>query len=251
MNYQHWGRLMQCLAFSLAFCSGAWAEIPGGVFKGTTATVVTKSVTGSDGAVTHYGLVMPGDGTQAGLYRIEELEDRTQAWVAIYQSNQHLLAVAPTQDASFGVQALPSGNKGATLKFTPTEFGKQNGCLSAFDAKSTGDGDEWAALPATGSSFLGKKGDKLEIRQSLLTGSFKIGETVYQPMFSLTEFFPGLQIVRAQTLHPETVDGRYLEKNITALAAVMKVRNKLKLQMIELRAGSHTCFAPATSLDQN
>lgn len=206
--------------------------------------VLQKTVYGQEEVI--YGLMLTkAHGGSGALYRVEELEDGTQAWIELVQTSDNVLSTGDTMEAAYIASTEDGGRK---IRLSPTAYGQKLGCNKEFSGKRSSK-QVWAAIPASG---IDVDHSDAVISSKSLTGSFTIDGVRYNGPFSLTKLIDGAYLIRAQVYDAEASDGRELKKEISALVVSVYVEKKFifdgwkddkyELHFIRLQPGTATCL---------
>ena len=241
------------------------AAVTNGFFAGAylgskqRAHVFVKSVkTRANGFVTttNYGLIIR-KGQTASFFRIEELEDGTQAWVELFQTADNLLASEPTQSATYeGRMVVRNSNQYLTL--SPTPFGKTLGCNEIIEARPS-DQLSWVSFPKTGDHYTSSHG-KFDYTYGHINGRFDLDGSQYNGDFTLEPLTLGAALLRSRTLDSEAESGHSLQKEFTALVISIKHKDRellvfnddyVELRLIRLKPGIASCQMPSSKVDND
>jgi hypothetical protein len=231
-----------------ALLSAARAEVPAGYFKADNHTDVVIETASEAGVPVSYALLLRQDGKLASLYRIEELDDGTQSWVRLRQLSSGLIGTDIDDRASFTGRTIQDGGKS---KLILTPVGQERDTIEA----KQNNGMNWIALPSgTNSVRFESGGNKVFINQSVLSGDFMIGGQSFHGSFAIDPVIPGIGALHAQALDSESASGRSLQRNISALIAVVSRRGLFgsgdRLELIRISADDNG-GDPTAGVDRN
>jgi hypothetical protein len=190
LNFKAW----MITLFFMGLVPLAQSEVPDGYYKGRVGN--------ADGSVFvkrnlgyRLGLVLKEPGL-AGIFRIEELSDGTQAWSELFQVQEGVIGDSDGELVFEGTINLNQSGR-TMLHLRPTSYALQSplGCKDEVHAEKLDGKFEWT-------------NPTLEQAKELLNGS---GTTRIQMIA------PGLFVIRKQALDAESVSGRTLSKNISSV----------------------------------
>ncbi len=270
------GKMVKLFLVGLMVSFSAFAEIPTGYFEGNFANkkeaqVFIKTV-GKVKENTAYALLLHNEMQNVSLFKVEQLEDGTLAWIQIFQSKDNIIGGGPDQQASYSGQVFVEGASTSGAKaepersnavnatrsdeirilLTPTDYGHSLGCLEQIEINKSSD-YEWQAFPAEALSLKGEDSE-INYKRGVLSGQFSLDGRVYNGNFSLAEILPGLAVLRAQVLDSNADSGKALKKEISALVAVLYHDgflwwNSKYFVFSRLAPGAQQCESNASTLE--
>lgn len=258
MKLMNWKVAVLVLGASFGLTTLAQAEVATGYFKGEfrnvvgdsegTAHVFVETVMAREVPVS-YGLLIRASDAKAALFRIEEVDDGTQAWVRLGQMQAGLLGTNISQDAAFSAQTVDG-----KLVLTPSTATMIAGCLREVTV-ARAKGLSWVALPKQVMVFEGDGLTRVQVSERKLSGKFRLSGKMLNGNFSLTEVIPGVAALRSEVLNSESPDGRSLERDIAALVVmIFKERvifaNENNLKLIKITDGIGACLDDVTDMSQ-
>lgn len=197
------------------------AELKSGYFEGKTKLSHQQEdeeedieifihVTEEDPAFAFGLLILKGEG-EASVYRIEELEDGTQSWITLFQSDDHYLRVKDDFLPSF--KGYGTRHEKGRLLLRLVAQGSAFRGIKEIHAKQVYK-KEWLALsdPKVGPSieFTGEDDEKEShgvLEGKNFRGVLTFNNRSLEGNFSLTAITSHLAAVRSQVLNPENLSG--------------------------------------------
>ena len=225
----------------MAFSASIQAEIMPGSYAGGDYVAHVKTIL-TDGIPTSYGILVKYENkeTSAAIFRIEELENDTTAWVQIVQTEDHLLGVSIDMAASY-IGIFSRAKRILTL-----ESQGARGCLDNLVLQESSKW-KWDALSREGFRHEAD-GD---VNSNVFTGNVDIQGMKFSAKQEVKEFVPSLYQMRSHAYDPETSSGLYLERRITFVGALLKEDNwgwRNRLLLIVMQPGASNCLFPAKIL---
>lgn len=246
------------LVLGALWAATALADIRQGYFRGDSVGDGSRDVRifirthGTGNAQTTYGLIVEDD-DGASVFRIEELDDGTQAWVQLFQASNFILSADISQEATYSGVTFKTRFGGDRLRLTPTAFGRKVGCSREYIVKPKG-GLIWQSPPKKDLRVTGSSDSELQVKPISMMGNFKLDGVSYNGTFSLKELVPGISLLRAKGLNAESADGKAMEKEITAVVATVYhdrliLWNYSEIYLVRLKPGVEKCLSAYTNLD--
>lgn len=254
------------LGLTLAAACGsaqvAHAKVVDGFFKAdnkSNSKVIVKTVQ-QNGVETSYAAILWSD-AQTSLFRIEEVDGTTQAWVQLFQSKDFILATDISQEATFAVQVGVDSDNKPTLSMAPTDFGKSIGCDRTMKFIKT-DGDSWRSMSDLTGAFEISDKPAASLASASSAGEYTLqgDQALENKTFALNELFPGLAVLRAQALDPDSIDGRALERKISFVALALdrvepgfffSSSKYQELRLVRFNAGERGCSSSTLRLTRD
>ncbi len=210
-----------------------------------------------------YGLVIR-EGYEYGrgaLYKIEIVDDGVQAWMQI---NQMVSGIMTTDDALRVIYTSDfvslDNDGGVLITLNPTDFAeKEAKCDQQIQAEKT-TGLAWVEFPADGRDFYFTGDEDSEIiinlTSNLLTGNFYLSHKMYRGSYHLSEFIPGVSLIRDKEVDLTSQSGRTLSSNIEAIGVVFKksggmlFSDSYKFRFIRINQKALGCFYGSFELEE-
>jgi hypothetical protein len=246
---------------AMLFCTVAVAAVQEGTYQAGDSKIYIKTI--RDGAMeTSYALLVhtdtsvAGDPQYMGLFRIEEVNGDTQAWVGLMQTSDNILGANYGQAALYEVRILGR----SSLRLTLTSYASRYCTWQPPRDFEFVEAGGWSALPT---NEVGHNSDKAKLTfkptrqasQSLLSGWVKLRENDLNigGNFMVTELLPGVGVARENRLDSESLDGRSQARPISALIVSFSQKsfwrgNQSTLGIIAMRPDEQKCIYPAASV---
>jgi hypothetical protein len=203
------------------------------------------------GVESSYALIVWQD-DQTSLFKIEDVDGATQAWIQIFQGKDYVLGSDLDSRATFSAQfAMDRNGIVSQLSISPTGFGEEIGCKGSylFTQKA---GESWQSLQlqnpeirhVTDSRFKGTLTQVSQSNQYIYRGMSANGKLA---TWSVLELLPGLGTMREVRLDTESIEGRSMTRPISHV--VVSIRRNFffhqydEVRMIQLKPGQKTCGA--------
>ncbi|MBI3018599.1 MAG: hypothetical protein HYY61_01725 [Deltaproteobacteria bacterium] len=207
----------------------SYAELKSGYFEGEahvaqnkkTAVQIFVRVTEEDPTLA-FGVILMAN--QASLYRVEELEDSTQSWMALFSGRDHY--VRANGDFSpiykgYGTPKEKSKSKRLSLKLLSLD-GNSTGGVRSIEAEQVYQ-KEWVALlePNVQVHINFDQGDRCSkgsLEGSQFRGTLVFDSVSLEGSFSLTPVTPYLATVRTQVLNSQNLSGWSQSRDMVGMA---------------------------------
>lgn len=181
-----------------------------------------------------FGLIIL-KGEKASAYRIEELEDGTQSWIALFQSGDHYLRVKDDFLPLFKGYGTRNEKKRLTLRLVTQGASSAFGGIKEIHAKQVYK-KEWLAFSDPKVGFPMEFTDVEKESHGVLDRSQHLshfrgllafdGGVSLEGNFSLTAGTPYLAAVRSQVLNPENLSGWSQAREMLGVAALIFHKGK-------------------------
>lgn len=223
-----------------------------GEYKSTAHVFIRTSDVG--GVPVSYGLMVRASDEKAALFRIEELDDSTQAWIRLSITPSGLIGTNIGHEAAFSGQVLRDG-----ISLIPTAFGQGHGCGEEIWMEPK-DGMAWKTLDASGKTFAFDFRKDMSVTLTfgngagVLSGKLELAGQLLNGTFNLSEIIPGAAMMRPQVLSSESSDGRSLERNVSALVAMIYKDGWFgggddAIRFVKISNGDRACLDDSTVTD--
>lgn len=176
-----------------------------------------------------YGLIFYNDVNQsprAGVFRIEELPDGTQAWIRLYQDKGNYLRTNASQTPALRATLTQEESK-LRLRIAPAEGSEL--CQSEFTKIVAEPGTDagWIEFPTRGFYLPeGYNESKGTLSSEKFQGTLVFKDSSHEGSFALSKLAGGLALLRAQVMDPQSISGWSLSRSLVGV--IIPVEQKVR-----------------------
>ena len=173
-----------------------------------------------------FGLIWNDDGksSQISLYRIEEQDDDSQAWIKLSVNDAQMIGSNASAEADFTGSIIQRDKR--YLSLSPTEFGRQNGNASRLVLKES-DTYSWLDLPDTAIVYHAEGDSRVERRSNTISkkqvqGTFTVATQTYSGNYVVRNTIPQVGTLHSIELSSENESGRRISRKIVSFVVRIK-----------------------------
>lgn len=206
-----------------------FAAIQEGHFEHDDVHAFVKTTDGNS-----YGMIWVDHGKKSALslYRIEEQDDGSQAWIRLTVNQNQMIANNQDSQADYSGTVIEKGV--SYLILSPSEYGRSNGVGERLVLRASNE-YLWLDLPEQTVMYKSEGERRIERRTNTFSnkrveGSFEVNGTSFNGTYYVRTPIPQVATLHSRELSAENESGRRISRNIQGFAVHIKGDNFLNLK---------------------